>query len=328
MDQRQQIRAMVRGAYDVQKLRIQMGLRIVGNFKAKLGQKPGERETELSGEAKKLLAELRQAHTKISDAMPRDVKPAEFEGDELISTYTELILVDQYIRLEQAERKHFKQLEIVLGEVRIYTEFLRDVNGIGPAMAGVIVSEFDIYKARYVSSLWAYAGLDVGPDGRGRSRRKEHLVERTYIDKEGIEKRRVGITFNPFLKTKLIGVLGSSFLRATRWVACTDAEAAEMPEPLVRGEPSAYERIRADCKYSRFYYEHKHRLESHAKFGVTHDKEKIGDSIVRPKWRHDKAVRIMVKEFLRDLYNVWRALEGLEVAPPYSKAKLQMKHAG
>lgn len=33
------LRTLVRGAYDIQKLRIQSGNRIVGNFKAKLGHK-------------------------------------------------------------------------------------------------------------------------------------------------------------------------------------------------------------------------------------------------------------------------------------------------
>ena len=50
------LRVMVRGAYDLQKLRIQMGNRIVGNFKAKLGQAPGESEDDaLDAEGKKIL---------------------------------------------------------------------------------------------------------------------------------------------------------------------------------------------------------------------------------------------------------------------------------
>ena len=50
------IRVMVRGAYDLQKLRIQIGNRIVGNFKAKLGQAPGESEDEsLDAEGKKIM---------------------------------------------------------------------------------------------------------------------------------------------------------------------------------------------------------------------------------------------------------------------------------
>ena len=44
-------------------------------------------------------------------------------------------------------------------------------------MAGVLISEFDIHRARYPSSMWKYAGLDVARDGRGRSRKAEHLVE-------------------------------------------------------------------------------------------------------------------------------------------------------
>jgi len=94
----------------------------------------------------------------------------------------------------------------------IYRNFLEDVKGVGPTMAAVIISGFDIHKAEYPSSLWAYAGLDV-VKGAGRSRKKEHLVETTYTDAEGKEQTKMGISFNPFLKTKLIGVLGSSFVK-------------------------------------------------------------------------------------------------------------------
>ena len=40
------IRVLVRGAYDIQKLRIQMGNRIVGNYKARLGIPPGTKEKD------------------------------------------------------------------------------------------------------------------------------------------------------------------------------------------------------------------------------------------------------------------------------------------
>ncbi len=61
------IRTLVRGAYDVQKLRIQMGNRIVGNFKAKLGQEPGMSEEELEKQEKRILDELRVRYRKITD---------------------------------------------------------------------------------------------------------------------------------------------------------------------------------------------------------------------------------------------------------------------
>ena len=41
------LRTLVRGIYNIQKLRIQMGNRLVGNFKVKLGQAPSEPESTL-----------------------------------------------------------------------------------------------------------------------------------------------------------------------------------------------------------------------------------------------------------------------------------------
>ena len=51
MSNRHNIRCLVRGLYDIQKLRIQIGNRITANFKAKeLGQTAGKSEEELETE--------------------------------------------------------------------------------------------------------------------------------------------------------------------------------------------------------------------------------------------------------------------------------------
>jgi hypothetical protein len=296
------IRTMVRGAYDIQKLRIQMGNRIVGNFKAKLGQEPSSPEKDLGAEEIKVLEILRLSYKKITDGVTTEHKKskitgiiggvkyfpkhATFKGDEIISDYTELCLVAQYVDLETEEARHFSRLGEILRDYPIFTTFLDKVRGIGPAMAGVIISEIDIHKAKYPSSLWAYAGLDVAPDGQGRSRKKEHLVERDYVNKDGEQAKRVGITFNPFLKTKLTGVLASSFLRS------------------------------GNERYAKLYHDYKTRLENHEK----HKDKTKGH-------RHNMAIRYMVKQFLVDLYREWRTLEGLEVAPDYNEAKLGHRHA-
>lgn len=230
------LRTIVRGAYDIQKLRIQMGNRIVGNFRAKLGQSPGTKEDEMDAEGKAILADLKARFKKITDGVKTFPRQSTFVGDEVISNYTELALLAQYVSLEKAESEHFGRLGNILNEYPIFTQFLDDVKGIGPALAGVIISEIDITRAKYPSSLWAYAGLDVAADGGGRSRKKEHLVERDYTDREGKPAKRVGITFNPFLKTKLVGVLATSFLRTK------------------------------DSPYAAIYRDYKHRLESHAKY--------------------------------------------------------------
>ena len=230
---RESMRIVVRGMYDIQKLRIQMGNRVVGNFKVKLGQAPGESEDELDEVGKEILARLRKSYKNITDGVKTFPREASFKGDGVIDTYSELRLVKGLFDLEYAENEQEKTIKSMLSGFAIWNEFLHGVPGVGPLMAGVIISEIDIHKAQYPSSLWAYAGLDVAQDGNGRSRKKEHLVERDYINKDGEPAKRVGITFNPFLKTKLVGVLASSFLRA------------------------------GDNKYSAIYRDYKNRLENH-----------------------------------------------------------------
>lgn len=229
------IRTMVRGVYDLQKLRIQTGNRIVMNYKAKLGQKPSMPESDLGDDEKKVLDMLRLHFRKITDGIA-DKLPSrtKFKGDAVISDYAELCLINQYLELESNEIRNFKQLEKSLLDFPIYTEFLKGVKGCGPAMAGVIISEIDIHKATYPSSLHMYCGLDVAQDGRGRGKFKEHLVEQEYTDREGNPQTKMGITFKPFLKAKLLGVLGPSFLK---------------------------------CKsvYSDTYYGYKNRLDNHPK---------------------------------------------------------------
>ena len=227
------LKIFVRGAYDLQKLRIQMGNRIVANFKSRLGQKPSEKEETIDDKGKDLLKQIRGSFKKITDNVKNFPRQANFEGDQIISTFTELCLVGQYVSLETQEDSHFNRLGSMLSEYPIYTQYLKDVKGIGPAMAGVLISEIDIERCKYPSSLWKYAGLDVAKDGQGRSKKKEHLVTTNYVNKEGKDAIKLGITFNPWLKTKLVGVLASSFLRA------------------------------GDNQFSQVYRDYKNRIENH-----------------------------------------------------------------
>jgi len=135
-----QLRTLVRGAYDLQKLRIQVGNRIVGNFKAKLGQEPGQKEEKIDREGRRILAELRLDYKRITDGVTRLPNPAGFKGAGVIDTYTEFVLVSKYLALEEQEAVQFKSLANILKDFPVYTEFLADVKGIGPAMAGVIAS--------------------------------------------------------------------------------------------------------------------------------------------------------------------------------------------
>ena len=227
------LRTLVRGIYNIQKLRIQMGNRLVGNFKVKLGQAPSESESTLDKKGETLLKQLRRDYKKITDGVQALPTFKKFKSQGVIDTYTELCLLSSYYNLEKEEKSQFKYLDNALKEHEIFTQYLTKVKGVGPAMAGVLLSEIDITKAKYPSSLWKYAGLDVADDGQGRSRKKEHLVDIEYIDKDKKPATKKGITFNPFLKTKLTGVLAGSFLKA------------------------------GDNPYKEAYYNYKDRLENH-----------------------------------------------------------------
>ncbi len=386
------IRTMVRGSYDLQTLRIQFGNRITGNFKSKLGQKPGMSEQELEKQEKTLLEKLRKSYLRITDGIVDSIdtdsdepeqlgklpSAKKFKGDELITNYTELVLVHQYLTLVNDEKAHFSRLKDVLKGIPIYDTFLTNVKGVGPAIAGIIISEIDITKAEYPSSLAKYAGLDVVIVGRytdaegkekfvpqtsielfyaensadavmmaegkypvsiggiGRSRRDFCLEDREYEKKDGTKAMRRSITFNPFLKTKLIGVLGTSFLRTGTSIVdgkkCGVAKRYEMAvkegfnpdghnEDLMdeivceylRGQ--GHEVIVEPSHYGQIYYNYRNRLDN-----SPHHDEKTDAH------KHNMAIRYAVKQFLYDLYDAWRKLEGLPVSLPYAEAKLGLVH--
>lgn len=302
------LRLMVRGAYDLQALRMQMGLRLCANFRAKLSDQPAEDDgdDEMSEEAKRIVVMLKDSHKRLTDGVARNrTLPAQkgFTGDELISTHAELTLVDQYVRIEMQETSAFRQMEGLLSPIPIYRDYLAGVVGVGPAMAGVIVSTLDPHKAQYVSSFWKYAGIDVGSDGAGRSRRAEHLVDREYTDSNGETAVRKGITYNPWLKTKLVGVLAGSFLRS--------------------GSP-----------WRKVYDDYRHRLEtdparSRCTVGEWKKRRAAGEDVSKlwtPGRINNAAKRYMVKMFLADLWANWRRMEGLPVTPTYQEAKLGHMH--
>jgi hypothetical protein len=285
------IRISVRTLYDMQKLRIQNGNRIAAAFRTKLGLESSQAEEE-NADAEKILDQLREEYKRITDGVKRVTKNFKTNST-IISTVGELSMIESYEHMLKAESTHEKAISDALSREPIYTHWLLGVRGVGPLMAGVILSEIDIEKCNSISALHAYCGLDVvvstNEQGEaveeGRCRKRHHLKAKTYTNRDGEETETVGITFNPFLKTKLVGVLGGVFLK-------------------LGGE------------YRAVYDDYKHRLEHHPKH-----KEKTKGH------RHNMAIRYMVKEFLADLWTVWRTLEGLPVRGTYGEDKLGIVHS-
>jgi len=172
-----------------------------------------------------------------------------------------------------------KEIAVQVKEHPLWPAFLKDVKGCGPIIAAVIVSEFDIYKAPMVSNLVSFAGLAPGKDRKMKGKKRP---------------------YNQFLKDKLCGVLGSSFLKC-------------------------------QSPYCQIYYDEKFRLEN----SDVLVEERIGNGKTKMvKWRdaklihrHQAAVRRMIKRFLQDLYVAWRDLEDLPIREPYAEEYLGKKHS-
>lgn len=396
------IRPMVLGVESLQRSRIATGNRIAADFANRHGMlkntPTSTRDADESAKDdlyKKILTELCMDYGRITDAVVSgDAEEAmigigklptqkKFQPTPLFSDYSQLCLVDQYVRALDMENTNLRQIEHALTEYPIYTEYLKKIKGVGPKIAAVIISELDPYKAKYVTGFFNYAGLDVvivgeytdkagvvhrvshqdilkyyeEEDGNdtmyvdgnpvtfvsvGRSRASYCQVDHNYVNKEGKDSVRRGISFNPYLKTKLIGVLGGSFLKGA--VTLLNGERVSKVDRLAlairlgfdagKAKPSITTHKNADAylnsldgysvvtEYSRFgevYYGYRDR--KNAINARLPDNEKL-----TPIHIHNQAIRYMTKEFLRELHIVWRHLEGLPNYEPYETAKLGYNH--
>ena len=201
---------------------------------------------------------------------------------------------DGILKLEKEMEKNINPL---IHKHPLWVHFLRDVKGVGEMMAAVIVTQFDIDRAETVSKMWQFSGMNPG-QVRGKVWKKkagDRLLVATDAMIRGDKKTKGYVCpFNSFLKAKMLGVLGSSFLKAA-------------------------------SPYRTYYDNYKHRLESED-WG-TESKNPTDKKRPKAGHQHKAANRYMVKMFLCDLYVAWRTLEGLPVRPPYAEEYLGKKHA-
>lgn len=386
-NQKEKIRAMVENLYDMQKMRISCGNRLVASF-LDLGDKSRSRtadsvraenaEKEADKERDKAIKKILQEYIRITDFFANEatsrrvtdsrVEKAIAEANksnklELIGTVYEYRLAETYNSLLKTEEQAIIALASEVKRHPMWTEFFDEVLGCGPMMAAVCLSYFDVHKARHPSSFWKYAGLDV-VNGEGRSRK--HTEVRDYIDPSGNIKTKNGITFNPKLKTKLVGVLGPCIIKCSREKKSADSEESGRP-----------------IGYAKIYYDYKNRLDNKVDyfeqiFNLVEKAEAIGEldskkllkavseiwqvnrhsdvveiSVVNtgakyiqlttdagdkvnvynklytPGHKHNMAMRYMIKQFVRDLWIKWRTLEGYDIGEPYYEvAKLGYKPHG
>lgn len=72
-------------------------------------------------------------------------------------SYTDLYL--------SIEKRAFKEIRLELETYSVWP-WMKTVKGIGPTLAGKLLADIDIRKAKHVSNLWSFAGLAVTPEGK------------------------------------------------------------------------------------------------------------------------------------------------------------------
>ena len=166
----------------------------------------------------------------------------------------------------------------------IYNDFLQYITGFGPTSAAYLLATFRPERIYYVTNLWAFAGIVTG---------KDKLVKGTKA------------SFNTFLKSKLLGVIGANFMQNK-------------------------------SEYALYYYQKRIHLINRdvqlikagkmcEKFGE-HEDGKLDRLTAAHHTR--MATRDMMQMFVRDYYVGYRTIMNIPVIPGYAEAVLNLSHVG
>ena len=207
-----------------------------------------------------------------------------------------LSLTDRREAVWDMEQRTLNDLKPYVHNHPLWKYYLVHVNGVGVAMAGVLISEIDIYKADMASKIISFAGIATGKT-RGKIKRNGKIV--VTDDLIAIDKKTKGYLrpYCQFLKDKLLGVLMGQFLKAHG---------------------------KSFSKYAMIFYNRRQRREA-MDWG---EKSKRPKDPKKPRAAHQfaDARRYAIKIFLIDLYVAWRTIEGLPVREPYEEEYLDKVH--
>jgi hypothetical protein len=238
------------------------------------------------------------------------------------------ILEIRAFELERAESNALKDVEDELELHSFYNKVLSDkekFRGIGPTMAGVILSEFDIFREDTVGKMWAFAGLAPKANWRCKSCHSParvtedgggfiHLARKVRVPKPGENEK-------PEVMRKCEYAKGT--LRPDQVFP-----SGESAKP-VKGEKLPYNDflrakmcgvlgsvlLRLESPWRKHYDDYKLRKQQ----------QNWGQS---DKHRHNAATRYMIKQLLLEIWRQWRAHEGLSVRSTWQEERLGHKHVG
>lgn len=229
------------------------------------------RQTDDETENDNILKTLASEYNRVTDVLAEKYKSSRRSLGKAIKATDDLEIIKSEIDYNMAE-----QYVALLNQEQQISKF---------------ISYLDIHKARYVS----YAGVGTraadDPDAPRVAMSRKALVDAVYLDKDGNVQMRKSIGYNDFLHTKLLGVLGDSFVK------------------------------RSGSEYRKVYDDYKNRYQNRADW--KNDKGEV--SAMRC---HRAAIRQAIKAFLRDLWVEWRTYEGYTIPESYAEAHLGMAPHG
>lgn len=173
---KQQIRCLIANVYDLQKLRISAGNRLVQSFYLQLGVAPSTSPDDVDKEEKKMIDRLKAEYKRITDAVAENNKSIKSnikalrESDEegkrltLIRNDQDFKLVESYTYLLKAEEESTKSLDKYVKQHKLWDAFFADIKGCGTLMSAVCIAYLDPYVAKYPSSFFRYCGMDTIQD--------------------------------------------------------------------------------------------------------------------------------------------------------------------
>lgn len=288
---RYKLRAAIDTFYDLQKLRIQVGNRLCASFK--YGSDDSNEDDKfimvLIGEYDRVTDTLVEQFDNNSRRLLKAIKAT--DNLEYIKSAFDYSLVEQYKSLREQEDETNKLISKLVKEHPMWDRFFVDVKGCGTTMAAICIAYLDIHKARYVSSFWSYSGVGTRTteDGSVVAMSRKSTIEVEYVDSEGNIKTKKSIGYNEFLHTKLLGVLGDSFVK--------------------QGDV-----------YRKVYDDYKNRYLNKPDWQTQKGALRLR--------AHRAAIRQVIKAFLRDLWVEWRTYEGYEIPLSYAEAHLGMAPHG
>ena len=196
--------------------------------------------------------------------------------------FNETAIEDRWVNEKKIEAR-LKEL-VSNKDYPIYNDFLRYITGFGAVSAAYLLATFRPERIYYVTNLWAFAGIVTG---------KDKLIKGTKA------------SFNTFLKSKLLGVIGGNFMQNK-------------------------------SEYALYYYQKRIHLINRdvqlikagkmcEKFGE-HEDGKLDRLTAAHHTR--MATRDMMQMFVRDYYVGYRTIMNIPVIPGYAEAVLNLSHVG